>query len=251
MPPAHPGRRRPYPGDSRSYADRPSGTAAARPPVIEYDALRGLPLAVQALATAALLPLEVAVTSVKVLKNAEALLEELVLHLRALRPAVAAMSEAYADGHFDPMFRTFDQIQQSTSAMGVIWAPITAVRQAVAPGQPRQVIAAQPAVAAPAVPVVEPAPPTMAEWIGGLGGLGGRVLNQAVALPGALRGSVPRLGATPGAEASGVQGPPVRGARVTGDPARAVNRDGEPGPEPPAGWAVPLVPGPIRRLFGG
>jgi hypothetical protein len=249
MPPAQSGRRRPYPSDPRPYPDRPAAPADARLPIIEYEALRGLPLPVQLLATAAMLPMEVAVTSVRVLKTTEALLDELVQYLRTLRPAVVAMSEAYADGHFDPLFRTFDQIhQQSSSAMGVIWAPISAVRQAVSPTQPPQVITAPPPVPAPPPPVVEQAPPTMAEWLGGLGGLGGRMVNQAASLPGALLGSVPRPAAEP--QAPVAEDAPARYVPVTGAPGVVAVPVGELGTESSGGWSVPLVPGPIRRLFG-
>ena len=248
MPPAQSGHR-PYPGDPRPYSERPPSSADARLPIIEYEALRGLPVPVQLLATAAMLPIEVAVTSVRVLKTTEALLDELVQYLRTLRPAVAAMSEAYADGHFDPLFRTFDQIhQQGSSAMGVIWAPITAVRQAVSPTQPRQVITAPPPAPPPPPPVVEQAPPTMAEWIGGLGGLGGRMVSQAASLPGALLGAVPRPAVVPRAPVA--EDAPTRYAPVIGEPVVEVPV-GELGPATSGGWTVPLVPGPIRRLFGG
>lgn len=193
----------------------------------DYPALSGLPTPVRLVVATALLPLDAAVTSVRILRNTEALLAELVFHLRALRPAVAAASQAYADGQFDPVFKAFDQIQHGTNAIAVIWAPLNAVRDVFTPGQAKQQITAPP----PA-----PVTPTTAEW---LGGIGSRVLDQAATLPGGA-GLVSRL-------------------RRRNSPA-AVPSEPEPVPvsstdyPPQCSGVLPvsqLLPGPMRRLFGG
>jgi hypothetical protein len=250
--------------------------ASRTPPFIEYDALNGLPMPIQLAATAAMLPYEAAVASVKILKNTEALLGELVLHLRALRPAVAAVSDAYAAGHFDPMFKTFDQIQSGTNAIAFFWAPLNAVREAVAPGQYRREIINEPPppMARPAGPVAS-AGPSATEW---LGDVGSWVLGQASALPGGLfpgplrRIVRPRPGEEPPAMAGSASAAPTRppGTAVTvptawqppippmGQPS------GAPGAQTVAEGATDtsvlapvldrvgfLVPGPMRRLFGG
>jgi hypothetical protein len=139
------------------------------PSVVDYGVLRELPAPVQLVAVPVLLPLEAAITSVNLLRNAEALLGELVYLLRALRPAVTTMSQAYADGHFAPMLRTFDQIQQGTDAIAFAWAPFSAMRDAVTPGQGRRVITGPPGQPVPPpAPPAAPAPPTMVDWLGGL-----------------------------------------------------------------------------------
>jgi hypothetical protein len=196
----------------------------------DYPALSGLPTPVRLVVATALLPLDAAVTSVRILRNTEALLAELVFHLRALRPAVAAASQAYANGQFDPVFKAFDQIQHGTNAIAVIWAPLNAVRDVFVPGQAKQQITAPP----PAP--VTPTAPTTAEW---LGGIGSRVLDQAATLPGG-GGLVSRL-------------------RRRSSPA-AVRSEPEPVPAsrteyaPQDSGVLPVsrfLPGPMRRLFGG
>ncbi|HEY2204244.1 MAG TPA: hypothetical protein VGH99_07200 [Pseudonocardia sp.] len=251
-------------------------TADRDPPVIPYEVLSRLPMAVQVAVTAALLPYEAAVTSVMILKNAEALLGEMVFHMRALRPATASVSQAYADGHFDPLFKTFDQIQHGTSAIGLIWAPFSAVRDVVAPGQARRELVGRRTEPPPPPP---PASPSVVEW---LGGLSGQVLDQAGTLPGAglLARTLGRPDAgepavaepAPDARAAGRR--PDAMAFVVDDPRRpAFESPAEPpsdvrpgtglpplldraGPlfdraGPLVDRAAPLVPGAIRRLFGG
>jgi hypothetical protein len=94
------------PGSPRPRQDlTATGEASSFPPRIEYGWSRDTPYAVQVIAATAGLPLDFAVTSVKVLKNFEELLGELPLHLRALRPASEAAS------------RTADQIQQGSDTI--------------------------------------------------------------------------------------------------------------------------------------
>lgn len=142
-----------------------------------YSELDGLPVPVRWVLATSLLPLDAALTSVGILRNTEALLGELVFHLRALRPAVAATSQAYANGQFAPVFKTFDQIQRGTHAIGVICAPLSAVCDVFVPGPARR----QPAAAAPPAAPAAPGRSMTVEW---LGGIGSRMLDQAATLPG-------------------------------------------------------------------
>jgi len=205
--------------------------------------------------TTAMLPFEAAVTSVNILKNTEALLGELVFHLRALRPAVAAASRAYADGHFDPVIKTFDQIQQGTQAIGFVWAPLGAVRDVISPGQAKRQVEATipapfPASAAPLVPV----PPTTMQW---LGAIGGRVVDQAAALPGGSLFTRPlrRTGQSAISQGSISQanepGPALEPDDAGIAPADLAAAALEPSPPRPVmERAGGLVPGPVRRLLG-
>lgn len=266
---------------ARSGRPRPAEepVATRMPPVLEYDALHGLPIPVQMVATAAMLPFEAAVASVKILMNTEALLGELVLHLRALRPAVAAVSEAYAAGHFDPVFKTFDQIQTGTNAIAFFWAPLNAVREAVVPGQGRREIISEPPprMARPTAPAT-PAPPTTAEWLGDVGGsatewlgdVGGWVLGQASALPGGLfPGSLRRIVQPRPATDPEPAGPasarpvayPATAPSVWQQPVHSIEQSAERSVAegaPDTSLLAPVldrvgffVPGPMRRLFGG
>jgi hypothetical protein len=246
---------RPQPGQPRQRYDWAEDPPTDRfPQLLDRAALTGLPVPIQVVVTGAILPFELAVTSVNILRNTEALLGELVFHLRALRPAVAAASQAYADGHFDPVFKTFGQIQQGTDAIAFVWAPLTAVRDVIVPGQGKRAITlgSPTRVPAPVAPVV-PAAPTTVEW---LGGIGGRMLDQAETLPGGglFSRSVRRFGQA----AVGLPDPIIEVDLVPD-----VDLDDEEPIRPPARTpdlsmllpvierAGPLVPGPVRRLFGG
>lgn len=266
MPPIDDGRPRPRPMDPD-----PLAPPVDRPPLIDYGTLRGLPVPVQVVVSTAMLPLEIAVTSAKILRNTEALLGELVYHLRALRPAVTAASQAYADGHFEPVLKTFDQIQQGTNAIAFVWAPLNAVRDVIIPGPPRQQLPAGPParvqrpIPPPMPPPAQavPTPPTTVEW---LGELSGRVLDQAATLPGGALfvGSLFRRGQPdPGqpdtaplptfgvAEAFDVIEEPVPVDEAEEDRAPAAGRSPELALlQPVLDRAAPLVPGPVRRLFG-
>lgn len=275
MPPAATGQSR---TDSGAAADRPNAAATWPPPLLNPDTLAQLPIPLQMMLVSALLPYEVAATSVRLLKNTEALLGELVFHLNTLRPAVSGISQAYAEGQFDQFFRTIGQIQQSTNAVALVWSPLTGLRDRLVPGPP-QTVAAQPAgpygpagplpgrgyAARPTVPVrprsagypppepvtIPAVPPSTIEYVGRLGGA---LRDQAASLPGAgWAASLPgggwlRRDPAPDAHTEPL---PVAAAQVALEVA-----DDDP-PEPagtvPAllGLAAPLVPGPVRRLFGG
>ncbi|MCD2192586.1 hypothetical protein LQ327_04180 [Actinomycetospora endophytica] len=105
--------------------------------MIEYAALAGLPVPVRFALSTAALPLEVVVTGVRVLKDVEVLLGELGTQLRALRPAVEAVGEAYADGYV-PVVDTIgdvvgDAAAETRTLGGVVLAPVTAVRDVFFP----------------------------------------------------------------------------------------------------------------------
>jgi hypothetical protein len=107
------------------------------PPMIEYAVLAGLPVPVRFVLSTAALPLEVVVTGVRVLKDVEVLLGELGTQLRALRPAVEAVGEAYADGYV-PVVDTVgdlvgDAAEETRTLGGVVLAPVTAVRDVLFP----------------------------------------------------------------------------------------------------------------------
>lgn len=193
MPPIDDHRRAAYQGWSGPAPERPPADDIWPPRVIDPALLVGLPVPVQVMIATALLPLEVALTSVRILKNTEELLGELVFHLNALRPAVAGVSQAYANGQFDQVFRTIDQIQHGTNAFALVWAPFSAVRDRLVPGSPVPEIPAPPpprrapgsyAYPPPMPPpaVSAPPPPSTVEW---LGRLGGQVWGHAATLPGA------------------------------------------------------------------
>ena len=248
-------------------ADRSRPTPAGRqsgsyPSVLEYRVLDGLPLPVQVAVTAAMLPYEAAVTSVRLLKVTEELLSELLFHLNALRPMVTTMTQSYAEGHFDPVLRTLNQLQQGTEAMAFAWAPLNTVREVVIPTQARRPAALPP----PARPVITPVPaqpqaPTMSEWIGGFGG---RAWGHAVGLPGLV---ARQLRTEPSArDLAPVIGPigqprwdtepePVLEGAIGGQPGEQDTSAGQfaalAALQPMFDRAKPLVPGPVRRLFGG
>jgi hypothetical protein len=230
-----------------------------RPSLLTYGALRDLPIPVQVALTALLLPYEAVVTSIRLLKVTEELLGELVMHLRALRPAVATVSQAYADGHFDPVLRGLNQLQQSTDAIAYAWSPLTSVRDAVIPGQARRAAMARPAPPNPA-PVLPPAPlappsPTMAEWIGELRG---RAWGQAVGLPGFVARQLrPDEPCDPAATAPlparpGYPPPePVREGALGPAGHQDTPGGGLPLVSPVLDLARPLIPDSVRKLFGG
>jgi hypothetical protein len=275
MPPAATGAPR---TDSGAPSDRPNTAATWPPPLLNPDTLNELPIPLQMVLVGALLPYEVAATSVRLLKNTEALLGELVFHMNALRPAVTGVSRAYAEGQFDQFFRTIGQIQQGTNAVALVWSPLTGLRDRLVPpstpvatppmspyGQPGPVYAARPTVPVrprsagyPVHPAPEPVtipvvPPSTIEYVGRLGGA---LRDQAASLPGAgWAASLPGAGwlrRDPAPEVSTEPLPVVVAQRpAVSEPAA------EPAAEPAGngpsllGLAAPLVPGPVRRLFGG
>jgi hypothetical protein len=110
------------------------------PPMIEYAALAGFPASVRFVLSTAALPLEVVVTGVRVLKDVEILLSELGTQLRALRPAVEALGDAWADGYV-PIVDTVgdlvgDAAAETRTLGGVVLAPVTAVRDVLFPVPP-------------------------------------------------------------------------------------------------------------------
>jgi hypothetical protein len=76
-------------------------------------------------------PIEVARTSLNILRLTEELLEEVVFLLRSMRPVVVAVSTSRQADHFDTVFRTLEQTRQSADAITRI--PIGAVRKALGP----------------------------------------------------------------------------------------------------------------------
>ena len=75
-------------------------------------------------------PIEVARTSLNILRLTEELLEEVVFLLRSMRPVVEAVSTAPQADNFDTVFRTLEQIQNSART------PIGVVRSVLAPVRP-------------------------------------------------------------------------------------------------------------------
>ena len=69
-------------------------------------------------------PIEVARTSLNILRLTEELLEEVVFLLRSMRPVV--VSTAHQADHVDTVFRTLEQIQHSADA--IARTPIGVVR---------------------------------------------------------------------------------------------------------------------------
>lgn len=275
--------------DPQAPADRSSTAANWPPPLLDPEALAELPIPLQVVVVAALLPYEVATTSMRILKNTEALLGELVFHMNALRPAVSGVGQAYAEGQFDHLFRTMGQIQQGTNAVALVWAPLTGLRDRLVPGQsaaprpgpppaahwpappypgaggyaPHRAVPAQPVYPPPRPVTVAAVPPSTIEYVGRLGGA---LWDQATSLPGAgwlRRGPAPETHPEPPPYSA----PPTYGAPPTysAPPTYVSHRTEaiEPaGPEPAdptpseagqslLGLAAPLVPGPVRRLFGG
>jgi hypothetical protein len=223
--------------------------------------LAQLPIPLQLVLATALLPYEVAITSVKIMKNTEALLAEMVFHMNALRPAVASVSQAYADGQFDQVFRTIDQIQHGTNAFALVFAPLTAVRDRFVPGTAVTVPPPPPPARSPyprqAPPMaIPPAPaPSAPSTVEYLGRLGGKAWDQAASLPGA--GLLRRAG-RPLAQAWSAATPAPTSASSAVEDSDVDSFYPEPA-EPATGetqyslmsLAEPFVPGPVRRLFGG
>ncbi len=132
--------------------------------MIEYAALAGLPVPVRFVLSTVALPLEVVVTGVRVLKDVEVLLSELGTQLQALRPAVEALGDAYAEGYV-PVVDTVgdlvgDASEQTRTLGGVVLAPVTAVRDVLfpAPGEPPADVDAPPEEPA------EPARESLLSW---------------------------------------------------------------------------------------
>ena len=73
-------------------------------------------------------PIEVARTSLNILRLTEELLEEVVFLLRSMRPVV--VSTSHQADHFYTLFRTLEQIQHSADA--IARTPIGAVRSILA-----------------------------------------------------------------------------------------------------------------------
>lgn len=152
--------------------------------MIEYAALAGLPVPVRLAVSTAALPLEVAVTGVRLLKDVEALLAEVVVQLRSLRPAVAALGEAYAEEGVDQLLDTVDDLRAGSRAVAVVWSPFSAVRDVFAPRRVEPVPEPVPEVVPePRVEIVAPAaePAVVAEdptpgEVGRVGRLAGGVL---------------------------------------------------------------------------
>jgi hypothetical protein len=232
--------------------------------VIDPELLSEYPPPIQVMVATAALPLEVAFTSVKILKNTEALIGELVYLLSALRPAVAGVTQAYANGQFDQVFRTIDQIQHGTNAIALVWAPFTAVRDRLVPGLSPDVPVAQPMprrqLPPPARPSAAPAhrqqsqlsppAPSTGEW---LGRIGGQVWDQANTIPGAglLTGPLRRVGsALADVALTDAEPRPVDGDELPAPAGLVVDPVEETVEEPPRS-SPSLLPGPVRRLFGG
>jgi hypothetical protein len=260
MPPANNGRTQRGPG---AQQDRPTSSTNQWPPsLLDSATLAELPIPLQMLLVSALLPYEVAVTSVKILKTTEALLGEMVFHMNALRPAVFGVSQAYAEGQFDQFFRTIDSIQQGTNAVALVWAPLNAVRGRLIPGAPPQPAQQPPprspgyfAARTPTPPpvTIPPAPPSTAEYFGRIGG---QLWDQAASLPGAgwmRRVSAPEVHTEP----IPVTTPRSFERRRVESAVRNELENTAARPEPRGDLtslidlAAPLVPGPVRRLFGG
>jgi hypothetical protein len=86
-------------------------------------------------------PIEVARTSLNILRLTEELLEEVVFLLRSMRPVV--VSTSHQADHFDTVFRTLEQIQHSADA--IARTPIGVVRNILA-GRSLQAVPKRPAV---------------------------------------------------------------------------------------------------------
>lgn len=85
---------------------------------------------VRAAVGAVTVPIEVARTSINILRLTEELLEEVVFLLRSIRPVVEAVRTAQQTDNFDSVYRTLEQIQHSARA------PIGVVRNILTPGRP-------------------------------------------------------------------------------------------------------------------
>jgi hypothetical protein len=86
-------------------------------------------------------PIEVAKTSLNILRLTEELLEEVVFLLRSMRPVV--VSTSHQADHFETVFRTLEQIQHSADA--IARTPIGVVRSVLA-GRSLRAVPEQPAV---------------------------------------------------------------------------------------------------------
>ena len=74
-------------------------------------------------------PIEVARTTFNILRLTEELLEGVVFLLRSMRPVVGAVNTAQQADHFDTVFRTLEQIQNSArTPTGVVRSVLARVR---------------------------------------------------------------------------------------------------------------------------
>jgi hypothetical protein len=92
---------------------------------------------------AATVPIDVARTSLNILRLTEELLEEVVFLLRSMRPVVDAVSTAQQADNFDSIYRTLEQMKASARApIGIVRNVLTPVRPSRGDSLP--VIEAQP-----------------------------------------------------------------------------------------------------------
>ena len=74
-------------------------------------------------------PIDVARTSLNILRLTEELLEEVVFLLRSMRPVAEAVSTAQQADNFDSIYRTLEQMKASARApIGVVRNVLTPVR---------------------------------------------------------------------------------------------------------------------------
>jgi hypothetical protein len=83
--------------------------------------------------SAARVPIDVARSSLHIIRLTEELLEEVVFLLRSMRPVVEAVSTAQQTDHFDTVYRTLGQIGHSADAM--TRSPIGVVRSVLGPAR--------------------------------------------------------------------------------------------------------------------
>jgi hypothetical protein len=79
-------------------------------------------------------PIEVARTSLSILRLTEELLEEVVFLMRSIRPVVSAVNTSRQANQFDTVLGTFEQVRQSTDA--ITRTPIRIVRSVLTPARP-------------------------------------------------------------------------------------------------------------------
>jgi hypothetical protein len=78
-------------------------------------------------------PIEVARTSLSILRLTEELLEEVVFLMRSIRPVVSAVNTSRQANQFDTVLGTLDQVRQSTDA--ITRTPIRIVRSVLTPAR--------------------------------------------------------------------------------------------------------------------
>jgi hypothetical protein len=79
-------------------------------------------------------PIEVARTSLSILRLTEQLLEEVVFLLRSIRPVVSAVNNPRQTDQFDTVLGTLEQVRHSADA--ITRTPIRIVRNVVRPARP-------------------------------------------------------------------------------------------------------------------